>query len=51
MKIRTIKSIDVTLNSEMFLLIIGHRHWNLGIQFQYWGIRLMLIKWHICIHF
>ena len=51
MKIHTLKSTTVYHNSERFLLMIGHRHWNFGIQIQNWGMRFMLLCWHVCIHF
>jgi hypothetical protein len=45
-----LKSSFVCHNSERFLFIIGFKHYNFGIQIHKWGIRLMLIWWHICIH-
>ncbi len=51
MKIHTLKSETVCHNSERFLIMVGVGHYNLGFQFQNWGIRFMLIWWHICIHF
>ena len=50
MIIHTIKSKYVCHNSEKFMLVIGHRHWNLGIQIQSFGIRFMLIWIHVIIH-
>lgn len=50
-KISSIKSKHVFHTSETFLLIVGHRHWNFGIQVHDWGIRFILIWWHVCIRF
>lgn len=46
-----LKSKTVYMSSEYFMLMIGFKHYNLGIQFQDHGIRLMLIWWHVCIHY
>jgi hypothetical protein len=46
-----LKSKSVIHNSEKFLLMVGHKHYNLGFQIQDFGIRFMFIWWHICINF
>ena len=46
-----LKSKTVCSNSELFLLMIGIKHFNFGIQIHKWGIRFMFIWWHLCIHF
>jgi hypothetical protein len=51
MDMHILKSRTVCHNSEKFLIMVGHRHWNLGFQIQDWGIRIMLIWWHVCFHF
>ena len=51
MRIGIVKSIDVCKDSGYFILHIGIKKHDLGIQVHEWGIRLMIIKWHICIHF
>ena len=49
MEIVALKSKTVNQDSETFMLIVGHRHLNFGIQVHSWGLRLMLIWWHVCI--
>ena len=51
MVVNILKSKTVCLNSGRFMINIGFSHYNLGVNFHTWGIRLMLIWWHICIHF
>ena len=51
MKAAYLKSIQVCQNSEVLLLMVGHKRWNFGIQVHKWGIRFMLIWWHVFIHF
>jgi hypothetical protein len=50
-RIGVIKSSYVCSNSEIFLLMIGHKHFNLGFQIQDSNFRIMLIWWHICLHY
>ena len=51
MKVHKIKSVYVCQNSEYFTIQIGFKHYNLGLQFPDFGIRIMLIWWHILIHY
>jgi hypothetical protein len=30
-------------------LSIGLRHWRLGLYVETWGVRLMLVWWHVCL--
>jgi len=45
-----IKSVTVCKNNGIFIIHIGISHYDLGIQVHNWGIRIMLIWWHLCIH-
>jgi len=45
-----IKSEKVCKNNDKFILHIGISHYDLGFQVHEWGLRIMLIWWHICIH-
>jgi len=51
MEIVSVKSKIVCHSSEIFLLMAGHKHFNLGLQIHNWGIRFMLIWFHVCIRF
>ena len=46
-----LKSKSVSHDSEKFLLMIGHKQYNLGFQIQHSFVRVMFIWWHICINF
>jgi len=43
MKPYVIKSKRVEKHNDLFLLHIGYKHYNLGIQVHRWGIRFMFI--------
>ena len=51
MKCFILKSWRVGKNNDLFILHVGYKQYDLGIQIHGWGVRLMLIWWHICIHF
>ena len=51
MDIKIIKSRNVAKSNEVFILHIGIGCYDLGIQIHKWGLRFMLIWWHVCIHF
>ena len=51
MEAKFIKSITVCKNNGKFIIHIGYKHYDLGLQIHDWGIRIMLIWWHLCIHF
>lgn len=51
MTYHVLKSKIINYDSELFMMAIGTSHLNLGFQVNYWGIRLMLIWWHVCIHY
>lgn len=46
-----IKSKRVEKYNDLFLLHIGYKHYDLGIQVHGWGIRFMFIWWHVIFHF
>jgi hypothetical protein len=50
MKAEVIKSIHVCKSNDIFLLHIGFKHYDLGFQVHEWGLRLMLIWWHVCFY-
>ncbi len=50
MKIATIKSRTVCKDNGLFIVHIGFGCYDIGIQVHKWGIRIMLIWWHICTH-
>ena len=50
MDLAIIKSQKVYKYNDIFILHIGFKNYDLGIQLHNWGIRIMLIFWHICIH-
>lgn len=41
----------VAKDVDHFIVMIGSGIWNLGIQVHPWGVRVMLVFWHICINF
>jgi hypothetical protein len=45
-----IKSSRVCKDNGLFILHIGYKHYDLGFQVHDWGLRIMLIWWHYCIH-
>ena len=45
-----IKSKSVCKNNDVFILHVGFSHYDVGVQIHKWGIRVMLIWWHTCIH-
>lgn len=51
MSVAIIKSWKVEKHNDVFIIHIGYKHYDLGFQIHTWGIRLMLIWWHVCIHF
>jgi hypothetical protein len=51
MKKTFIKSKCVCMDNGKFIMTIGFQHYNLGFQILDWGIRLMLINYHLCFHF
>jgi len=51
MTIHTLKSWKVAKRNDIFLLHVGFKHYDLGIQVHSWGLRFMFIWWHVCIHF
>lgn len=50
MNINKIRSKDVMKYNEKFILHLGISYFDLGIQIHSWGIRIMLITHHFCIH-
>jgi hypothetical protein len=44
-----IKSKHVIKNNDIFIIHIGYKHYDLGLQVHSWGLRIMLIWWHYCI--
>lgn len=51
MNISTIKSRMVgNGNRRFFVAEIGSDPWHVGICVYDWGVRLMFIFWHVCIH-
>jgi hypothetical protein len=50
MGINLIKSKSVCKDNDVFLLHVGIKHYDLGLQVHSWGLRIMLIWWHLCIH-
>ena len=45
-----IKSKHVCKDNELFIVHIGFGRYDIGVQVHKWGIRIMLIWWHIFIH-
>lgn len=45
-----IKSKIVVRKDEIFTIHLGYKHYDLGIQVHSWGVRIMLIWWHICLN-
>jgi hypothetical protein len=45
-----VKSKNVTKDNDVFIIHIGYKHYDLGIQIHTWGVRVMLIWWHYCLH-
>lgn len=37
-------------NNTKFIMGIGAGYYYLGIEVHDWGLRIMLIWWHICVH-
>jgi len=50
MDIAVIRSKYVEKNNGLFITHIGGKGFDFGLQIHSWGIRIMLIWWHICIH-
>lgn len=50
MKGSIIKSKNVFSDNDIFLIHVGYKHYDLGFQVHSWGVRVMLIWWHFCIH-
>ena len=38
-------------DNGIVLIRISYKHYSLGIKFHEWGIRVMLIWWHVFLHF
>lgn len=51
MSVSILKSKQVAKDVDYFILMVGSGIWNLGIQVHPWGVRVMLVFWHICINF
>lgn len=51
MKVLIAKSKYVLPDSEHFLLAIEYSNYSLGVKTHRYGLRIMLIWWHICIKF
>lgn len=52
MKIYKLKSSDSFLTKrDIFTLLIGINNYNFGLIFHKWGFRILLIWWHIIIHY
>jgi hypothetical protein len=45
-----IKSKKVEKHNDVFILHLGYKHYDLGIQVHSWGVRFMFIWWHVCFH-
>ena len=45
-----VKSKNVTKDNDVFIIHIGYKHYDLGIQIHTCGVRVMLIWWHYCLH-
>jgi hypothetical protein len=50
MELSIIKSKIVCKDNDVFLIHVGFKNYDLGFQVQSWGLRIMLIWWHLCIH-
>jgi len=40
----------VCSNGNRFRLVVGFGQYSLGVQIEEWGLRLLLIWRHVCIH-
>ena len=45
-----IRSSEVGFTPTGLNLALGYQHWQVGLRFERWGLRILLIKWHYCIH-
>lgn len=50
MIVNILKSKTVCNNNSIFVAHIGYKHYDFGLQVHEWGIRFMLVWWHICIN-
>ena len=48
--LKFIKSEMVLKNNDIFLVHIGSKGYDLGFQVHSWGLRIMLIWYHICLY-
>lgn len=51
MKAVFIKSKRVWENYGIASIGVGYKHYKIGVEIQGWGIRIMLVFWHLCIHY
>lgn len=50
MTIQTVKSRYVCIDYGLFMTCIGTDPWAVGVKLNWWGVRFMLIWWHVVIH-
>jgi hypothetical protein len=50
MRVGFIESRYVCSDSHKFTINVGYKHYVLGIIIYDWGVRIMLIWWHLCIY-
>jgi len=50
MSVAIIKSKKVEKHNDVFILHVGFKHYDLGVQIHSWGVRFMFIWWHVCVH-
>lgn len=50
MKISTIRAKSVCRDNGEFIIHAGVGIYDIGFQIHGWGLRVMLIYWHVCIH-
>ena len=51
MNIHILRSYQVGKDNSKFIFHIGFKWYDLGFQVHKWGLRIMLVWWHICIYF
>lgn len=49
--LNTIRADYVAFNPQPVIsIMVSFRHYLLGLRVETWGVRIMLIWWHICWH-
>jgi hypothetical protein len=49
-RIGIVDSFSVSRPDVIVSALIGVRYWRLGIEVCHWGVRILLITHHLCIH-